>query len=128
LPRAVSLYGPLPQQLKRPDSFASQLARLLKVRSGLRLYAGELVDVPKVQAKGLIVLVHRLPGPGDLEVTAINFGASPVDETVKVAGTVDGQVAADVLDSGAPPIRIGPGGGLHLRIAGLAGTALRIGR
>src|SRR5206468_4523281 len=28
LPRAVALYGPLPQQLKKPDSFASQLAHL----------------------------------------------------------------------------------------------------
>src|SRR5262249_31267668 len=53
LPVAIALYGPLPRQLEQPDSFASQLARMLKVRADLRLYAGELVDVPEVQAKGL---------------------------------------------------------------------------
>lgn len=127
MPRAVSLYGSLPQQLKNRDSFASQLARMLKVRSELRLYAAELVGIPDVQSTGLLVLVHRLPDHGDLEVTAINFGATPVDETVKLTGASDGQVAADVLDRGAAPIRIGAGGGLRLSLAGLSGTALRIG-
>lgn len=127
MPRAISLYGPLPEQLKRPDSFASQLARMLKVRSQLRLYAGELVDIPAVQSKGLLVLVHRLPEAGALEITAINFGTDPVDEIVKVAGAADGQVAADVLDLRTAPIRVGTGGELRLRLTGLAGTALRIG-
>ena len=32
-----------------------------KVRADLHLYAARLVDVPSVQAKGLLVLVHELP-------------------------------------------------------------------
>ena len=86
LPRAVALYGSLPQQLQDPDSFASQLARLLKARAALHLYAARLSDVPDVQAKGLFVLVHELPDNGGLEVTAINFGAQAVDESVVIHG------------------------------------------
>src|SRR5262249_28794818 len=33
LPRAEALYGPLPEQLKRPDSFASELRKMLRVRA-----------------------------------------------------------------------------------------------
>ena len=33
LPRAQALYGPIPQQLNNPDSFASQLQRLLTVNT-----------------------------------------------------------------------------------------------
>src|SRR2546429_252466 len=61
LPLAVALYGPLPEQLKRSDSFASRLARMLKVRADLRLYAARVLDVPSVRAQGLLVLVHELP-------------------------------------------------------------------
>ncbi len=128
LPVATTLYGPLPQQLKKPDSFASQLAHMLKIRSDLRLSAGELIDVPAVHAKGLLVLVHRLPDQGDIEVTAINFGAVPVDESVTVAGARDGSQAADVLDPRSPPLRIDAGAQLRLRLEPLAGRALRIGR
>src|SRR2546430_1036224 len=76
MPRAIAIYGPLPQQLERPDSFASRLARMLKARADLRLYAARLVDIPAVQSKGLFVLVHELPEHSGLEVTAINFGPS----------------------------------------------------
>src|SRR5262249_30252859 len=114
LPVAVALYGPLPKQLKRPDSFASQLARMLEVRADLRLYAGELADVPAVQAKGLFVLVHKLPDAGGLEVTAINFGNTPVDETVTVQGASQGAQAVDVMNSQAPGTALGANGGLRL--------------
>ena len=60
MPRAVALYGPLPQQLARPDSFASQLARMLKARAELRLCAARLTDLPAVHSRSLFVLVHEL--------------------------------------------------------------------
>ncbi|MGH8138780.1 MAG: maltose alpha-D-glucosyltransferase [Steroidobacteraceae bacterium] len=126
LPRAIALYGPLPAQLKRPDSFASQLARMLKARASLRLYAGRLSDVPTVQSKGLFVLVHELPEHAELEVTAINFGSSPVDETVTVRGASHASIATDVLDPKAIAPQIGPGGTLRLRLEAFEGKALRI--
>ncbi|MBV9695920.1 MAG: maltose alpha-D-glucosyltransferase, partial [Gammaproteobacteria bacterium] len=60
LPRARALYGALPEQLRHPDSFASQLGRLLKARAELKLFAARLLDVPAVKAPGLFVLVHEL--------------------------------------------------------------------
>ena len=125
LPMAVALYGPLPAQLKNPDSFASQLARMLKVRSDLRLYAGELTDVPDVRSRGLLVLVHRLPDNGGLEVTAVNFGSTLVDESVVIAGIPAGQ-AVDVLDPGTPPLTIDAGGRLQLTLKPYEGKAFRL--
>ncbi len=126
LPRAVALYGPLPRQLEQPDSFASRLARMLKVRAELRLYAARVVDVPAVRAQGLLVLVHELPDNGGLEVTAINFAAAPVDETVPVRGAQADATASDVLDPKAPSLKIAAGGNLHLRLNAYECRALRI--
>src|SRR6267142_1000766 len=128
LPVAVALYGPLPKQLKKPDSFASQLARMLKVRAALHLYAGRLADVPAVQSKGLLVLVHELPQSSDLEVTAINFGPAPVDEAVAVAGAPQNSGALDLFDPKAQPSAIDAGGKLRLSLKGFEGKALRIKR
>jgi trehalose synthase len=126
LPRAVALYGPLPQQLERPDSFASQLARMLKARAQLRLYAARLADIPAVQSKGLFVLVHELPEHSELEVTAINFGASPVDETVLLRGAIPNSTAIDVLDPHGSTLQVGMGGSLRLSLKAFEGKALRI--
>jgi trehalose synthase len=126
LPVAVALYGPLPKQLKQPSSFASQLAHMLKVRSDLKLYAGELVDVPAVQAKGLFVLVHKLPDSSDLEITAINFGSAPVEETVAVAGGAPAAQVTDILDPKAPGAQLGADGALRLTLKGFEGKAFRI--
>jgi len=116
LPRAVALYGPLPQQLERPDSFASQLARMLRARAQLRLYAARLVDVPSVRAKGLFVLVHELPEGAGREITAINFGDRSVDEAVHVRGVAAGSKFTDALEPSARALEIGTGGTLRLRL------------
>ncbi len=106
LPKAEALYGSIPQQLADPDSFASQLQRLLVIRKQVRLYAARQVDVPDVTSPGLLVLVHELPDNSGLQVTALNFGEQPVEEEIvlknarawqvtdmfaeKACGTVDG--------------------------------------
>jgi trehalose synthase len=126
LPRALALYGPLPQQLERPDSFASHLARMLKARAQLRLYAARLVDAPAVHSKGLLVLVNELPEQSDIEVTAINFGPESVDESVLIRGAAPDSSAGDVLDVNAPALPVGAGGSLRLNLAAFEGKALRI--
>ena len=127
LPRAVALYGALPQQLQHPDSFASQLARLLKARAELHLDAARLTDVPKVKARALFVLVHALPDNAGLEVTAINFGSAALDEDVTIQGASAGSAVTDVLDPQAPALQLGADGGLHLHLDAFQGKALRIG-
>lgn len=128
MPRARSLYGPLPQQLEHPDSFASQLRRMLQVRSALRLYAGEVLDVPAVRAKGLFLMVNRLPDSGDLEVTAINFGGAPVDETVAIKGAVPAMRVSNLLESGASAPTIDAAGSLRVSLKGYEWQALRLTR
>jgi trehalose synthase len=126
LPVATTIYGPLPKQLKDSKSFASQLARMLKVRADMRLYAGQLIDVPNVKAKGLLVLVNELPNNGGLEITAINFGSAPLDESVTIQHAATNAKAIDALDSKAPAIAIGAGGTLRLQLQGYEGKAFRV--
>jgi trehalose synthase len=126
LPLAVALYGPLPKQLGKPDSFASQLARMLKVRADLHLFTARLADIPTVQAKSLLVLVHELPENAGLEITAINFAGRPVDETVFIRGAAPDSKAIDVLDPKAPILDIGADGSLRLNLKAYEGKALQI--
>ena len=128
LPVTVALYGPLPKQLGKPDSFASQLAHMLKVRSDLHLYAGRLLDTPAVRAKGLLVLVHQLPDTADLEVTAINFGSTPINETVVIRDAPQNSKVTDALDPKAPESAIDADGTLRLSLGAYEGKALRIAR
>jgi trehalose synthase len=126
LPRAVTLYGSLPQQLEDPQSFTSQLARLLKVRTELRLSTARLIELPPVQARGLFVLVHQLPGSPDIEITAINFGDSPVKESVPIHAAPPGSKAIDAIDPQASPLDLAADGTLLLQLQGYEGKALRI--
>jgi maltose alpha-D-glucosyltransferase/alpha-amylase len=127
MPVAKALYGPLPQQLQKRDSFSSQLARMLKVRADMRLHAGRLTDVPTVRAKGLLVLVHELPDRAR-EVTAINFGKDAIEETVAIEGAAAHSRAIDALNSEARAIELGAGATLRLQLAGYEGKAYRIDR
>lgn len=82
LPRAESLYGPIPEQLENPDSFVNRLSDILTVRANSRLYAARQITIPDVQSKGLLVMVHELPEDSGMQVTALNFSSEPIDETL----------------------------------------------
>jgi trehalose synthase len=106
LPLARSLYGPLPQQLRDPTSFASRLRRILAIRQRYGIATSRQVDVPEVPHRALLVMVHELDA-GTRQVTALNFGPAPVSGTVRSdhlpAGAVitsvpDGEVLASVDD------------------------------
>ena len=126
LPRTKAIYGPLPQQLEKPDSFASQLARMLKARADMRLYAARLVDIPNVRSRGLFVLVHELPENGGLELTAINFGATPVEEAIAIRNAPANARVRDVLAPESSPSGLTADGQLPLQLPPYAGVALRI--
>jgi trehalose synthase len=119
LPRARALYGPLPAQLADPRSFASRLQRVLAVRARLRIHESRQVAV--AATRGFLALVHELPG-GGLEVTALNFGRTAVEESIVVAGAA-GRTATDVLADAAAGT-VGSDGALAIRLAPLEGKAL----
>lgn len=101
LPPAQVLYGTLPEQLKRPGSFASQLQKLLRVRAEYRINEGEQVDLPPAKARGLVVMVHRLPAGKGTQVTAINFGRAAVQEMVTIKAASPGGAVKDLLEDKA---------------------------
>jgi maltose alpha-D-glucosyltransferase/alpha-amylase len=83
LPRAVSLYGTLADQLEDPDSFGSTLKRMLDLRRELGIDRAHLVAVPEVDSPGLVLMVLELPQQGGAEarrvLTAVNFGWEAVE-------------------------------------------------
>ncbi|HQE28984.1 MAG TPA: maltose alpha-D-glucosyltransferase [Phycisphaerae bacterium] len=85
LPRARALYGSLPEQLKDPESFASQLKRILAVRKKHRIDEGELIAVPNVSNSALCVLLMRVPGTPVLAITVLNFSRGPVRERIDLS-------------------------------------------
>jgi trehalose synthase len=125
LPRAPALYGPLPEQLKSPESFAWRLKTMLRVRSEYRIHESEQVDVPAVKARGLVVMVHRLTAGKGTQVTAINFGRVAVRETVAIKTARPGGSVRDLLeDKALGPL--GSGGELALSLDRHEGRVLLI--
>lgn len=128
LPRARALYGSLPDQLRRPDSFVSRLRPLLRARQAFRLYAAHQVAVPPTHAPGLLVMVHRLPDDLGVQVTALNFGAEPVEEAVAL-GVGDALPAGRAVDmvTGEPAGTLSARGELPVRLAGYEGRGYVVG-
>ena len=124
LPRAPILYGPIDEQLKRPDSFASQLQKLLAVRQTSGLYAGRQVLVPEVTSPGLLAMVHELPDGKGTQVTALNFGATPIDETITLPGVQPGPVVDMIREAIDGDLTIA--GELQIMLDGYEGKSLHI--
>jgi trehalose synthase len=93
LPKATALYGPLPDQLANPNSFASQMKMMLAARKQYRIDESEITAVPPVGDPGVCVLVMRLPDSAGLAITALNYGrnSTSVDVTLTEAQPVPGQ-------------------------------------
>ncbi|HEY1375565.1 MAG TPA: hypothetical protein VGF55_02165 [Gemmataceae bacterium] len=132
LPRAACLYGPLPDQLREPRSFASRLRGLLAARRAYRVAEGELVAVPEPKDRAVCLLVLRLPDR-PLAVTALNFGRGPAAEDLDLshlpgvdAGQLRGQTVRDIL-AGADLGPVPDSGRLSIRLDALSGTTLVIG-
>jgi trehalose synthase len=130
MPRGRSLYGPLPQQLDDPESFASQLRTVLEVRESSGLATATQLDVPAVSHRGMLVMVHELPGtgaePADRQVTVLNFGQEAITGTVRsehlvprsvVTDMSDKHVVGEVDDLHSFSVALEPHEGLSLRIS-----------
>jgi len=81
------LYGPLPKQLKDPDSFASQLKQILKARRVYNIDQAELVEILEPHNPALFLVLHKLPSTGYLQLTAVNFSHNPITEDFILEGT-----------------------------------------
>jgi trehalose synthase len=125
LPRAQALYGALPEQLKNPGSFAWQLKTMLRVRAEYRINESEQVNVPAVKARGLVVMVHRLPAGKGIQVTALNFGRTAVRESVAIQTAPPGGSVRDLLEA-KDLGKLGAGGRLQLGLGPHEGQVLLI--
>ena len=88
MPRARSLYGSLPDQLRDRHSFANGLRRLLRLRSKYGIASARQIDVPDVAHPGMLVLVHELEqedvdGQPTVQITVLNMTGAEVDGTVR---------------------------------------------
>lgn len=124
LPRARMLYGPLPEQLQQPASFARRLQTLLAVRKRYRVFESRQTEIPPVASKGLLVMAHQLPAGLGIQVTALNFGATPIDETVRLATAPPGNLHN--LLSGQAEGALDANRALPIRLAGYEGKAYLI--
>ena len=129
LPKAQTLYGPLPQQLQSPDSFASQLKQKLAAREKYHIPAGQMLAVPQVNDPSVCVLVMKLPD-NRLAITALNYNRNSSMVTVDLsnvpgtsAGSTAKQTAHDIVadqDVGT----VSDTGQLNLQLDSLSGQTV----
>ncbi len=125
IPVAASLYGSLPGQMKDPSSFARQIQKMLALREKTRIAEAALLSVPVVKNKSLLVLVHRLPEGGGIELTAINFGPGLVEETLTIPSIKGGELSE--LLEGKIDGKATENGTYNLKLAGYEGKVLLAG-
>ncbi|WP_122315296.1 maltose alpha-D-glucosyltransferase [Pseudomonas cichorii] len=124
MPRPRTLYGSLISQLQRPDSFASQLKKILAVRRAYDIAASRQILIPDVEHPGLLVMVHELPAGKGTQITALNFSAQTIVETLHlpdiapgpVVDIINERVEGDLTDQGEFTITLDAYEGLALRV------------
>lgn len=124
MPRPKTLYGNLVDQLQRPDSFASQLKKILAVRRAYDIAASKQILIPDVEHPGLLLMVHELPAGKGTQITALNFSNEPIVETLHLPGIAAGpvvdiineRVEGDLTEAGEFTITLDPYEGLALRV------------
>jgi trehalose synthase len=83
VPRGRSLYGNLPSQLADPESFVSQLRRLLEIRERYGIATATQVDVPAVSHRSMLVMIHNLSDGLRQQITVLNFAGEEVAGSVR---------------------------------------------
>ncbi|SDP45436.1 maltose alpha-D-glucosyltransferase/ alpha-amylase [Nakamurella panacisegetis] len=122
MPKALSLYGTLPDQLADPRSFASRLSRILAVREQHGIATGQLLDIPDVPAPSVLVMVNRL-AVGAVQITLLNFSEEPVSGPVVSSHFPPGGRLVD-LATGEDLGTIATNGSFTLTLPGFGGLAL----
>ncbi|WP_434563231.1 maltose alpha-D-glucosyltransferase [Pseudomonas sp. Z4-20] len=124
MPRPRTLYGSLPSQLKDPDSFASQLRRILAARRAYDIAASRQILIPDVEHPGLLIMVHELPAGKGTQITALNFGSTAITETLHLPGIAPGPVV-DIINERVEG-DLTPEGEFTITLDAFEGLALRV--
>ena len=124
MPRAQTLYGSLTVQLQDPDSFASQLQRILAARRAYDIAASRQILIPDVEHPGLLIMVHELPAGKGTQITALNFGASAITETLHLPSIAPGPVV-DIINERVEG-DLTPEGDFTITLDAYEGLALRV--
>lgn len=91
IPKAGTLYGPLPQQLADPSSFASQMANVIHARKRYEIAQAAVIRIPDIADDGVYAMVMGLPSDvGGLAITVGNYGRNATTVTIDLNGTVSG--------------------------------------
>ena len=108
LPKATALYGSLTEQLASPNSFASQLQKMLAARKQYQIADATENSVPPTGNPGVCVITMTLTN-GDLAVTALNYGHNTAMVQVDLtqippgipASSIGGNMSLDIISNAA---------------------------
>ncbi len=81
--KAKSLYGPIPIQLKDPNSFASQLKVMIAARKANQLDIASPYKVFEVKHPQLFIAAYQLPSK-EILISFLNFGRDKVEEEINL--------------------------------------------
>ena len=135
LPEAQALYGPLPQQLQDPNSFASRLKTMLSARAQYRISEATMNAVPPVNNPSVVVLAMTLPNSQNLAITALNYGRAATSIEVDLtqvppgipAASLAGVATVDIV-SGQSAGAVSATGGLRIDLEAIAGRTIVVQR
>jgi trehalose synthase len=125
LPPGRSLYGPLPDQLDDPGSFASRLARIIEVRRRHEIDLAELLDIPAVSHPAMLVLIHLLPS-GQQHALILNFSNQTIWGTVQSPHLVPDSKVDDMFGAWQEPTKVDALNSFHLTLGPFEGFSLVI--
>ena len=97
--KAQPLFGTLPEQLKKPDSYISQLKHILAVREKYKIPLSDMVMIAEAKNPGLCILVNQLPDSKKYLITALNFSNQAVEEKIRLKEikNISGKNVIDIL-------------------------------
>ncbi|AHC27719.1 MULTISPECIES: maltose alpha-D-glucosyltransferase [Mycobacteriaceae] len=125
MPRGTSLYGSIPEQLADETSFLRQLQAILRVRTHFGIATSRQIDIPEVSHRGMLVMVHQLDDPNQLQLTVLNFANEEIAGTVRseflppqavVTDMFSGKTVAHVDDLHSFPVEMPPHHGMSLLV------------
>lgn len=97
LPKAEVLYGSLTKQNYHSESFLKRLQKILRARQTYSIHLATLLDVVETQNPSVFILLHRLPGTQNLQITAVNFSSQSVQENLFIEG-IEKTTVIDMMD------------------------------
>jgi hypothetical protein len=80
--------------------------------------------VPDVQHPGLLIMVHELPAGKGTQITALNFGSTPITETLHLPDIAPGPVV-DIINERVEG-DLTPEGDFTITLDAYEGLALRV--